>query len=161
MSELIVLQNVRYKVSKNGVHTLNISKKTKDIENGVLFVSCGVDTKEILGRVHKISDTISLEYLKASGEGTVASPLILFCQSVAQANAMFENLKKDKTRFNKLAAEVQKQKIINKLTRQTINLENTGRMEPITEQMAQTKAEPTQSKRLALNNGIFKANDNY
>lgn len=160
MSELIVLKNIRYKVLKNGVHTLNASKKTNDIENGTLFVSCGVDTKEILGRVHKISTTISTDYLKSLEDGTVASPLILFCQSVSQANAMFKNLQKDRTRFNKLAAEVQKQKIINKIN-QTINLENTGRIEPITEQIAQSKSEPTQGKRLSLNNGIFKSNDNY
>lgn len=161
MSELIVLENVRYKVLKNGVHTLNTSKKTKDLENGVLFVSCGLDTKEILGRVHKISTTASIDYLKSTEEGTIASPLILFCQSVSQANAMFKNIQKDRTRFNKLTAEIQKQKIMDKIAYQTINLENTGRIEMITEQMSQIKAEPTQSKRLALNNGIFKPNDNY
>lgn len=163
MSELVVAENIKYKVTKNKKQTIFGIKKNEELENGVLFVSCGIDTGEILGRVNKVSSNISQEYSMAVSKGTIARPLVLFCATLAQAKGMFGNLKNDKKRFSKLAAEVQKQKIMNKLARQTTKLVDVLVEQPITQQESNEKKESTmeRAKRLSFNNGIFKPNDNY
>lgn len=148
MGELIVLENVRYKIYKNK----NNGNVSKIEESGIPFVSCGIETGAILGKVIKIGNMPSNSYLEAVNSGLLVRPLVLFCQTNLQAKTMFKNIEEDDTRFNKLAGEIQKQKIINSSKNQfsvveTITQTNTQNME--------------KGKRLALNNGWFKANDNY
>ncbi|MBO5095608.1 MAG: hypothetical protein J6B98_01915 [Bacilli bacterium] len=132
------------KIRKDNVAS-NLTRK-----KGVPFVGVGTEVGEIKGETHKLGQTIS------TSEDFTIKPLIVFCESGAQANAMFENLKKDRTRFNKLAGEIQKQSIMNKakltqMLNETKEVDNSNRMSQVMEK----------AKRLALNNGVFKPNDSY
>ena len=159
MSDIVVAKNTNYGINRNLRHIANMAK-TEDISDGVSFVSFGVDTGVILGKAHKVSNVVSTEYSKAVSEGRIASPLILFCLNPTQANAMFENIKNDKTRFTKLAAEDQKEEIMKNLASQTTTLVDAMTMQPIESTLSESVS-MEQSKRLALNNGVFKPNDNY
>jgi hypothetical protein len=135
------MENVKYKISKKN-NSINGSLK---LHKGIPFVGCGFETGELLGFSYKIYPSIN-----SFSEDLAITPFILFCENISQANAMYENLKKDKTRFNKLAAEIQKQKLMDK-SKQQVNIETQNL----------TNSNLSNSKRLSLNNGIFKSNDNY
>lgn len=154
----IKIENVKYKVYKNTKHTLVSNNININNENGVPFVGCGVETGAILGVVYKAGNS-SITYSNQASTGLVVVPFISICTTTSQANKMYENYKKDKSRFNKLASEIQKQKIIDKARiSQIINEEQS-----VSQTMSNSKSEATleRGKRLSLNNGIFKPNDNY
>ena len=132
-----------FRISKNNISNL-IQKK------GVPFVGVGIDIGEVIGQAYKVSDTISNEQF--------ISPLILFCESNMQADTMFNNIKKDKTRFTKLAGEIGKTKIVNrnKLTQ----LFNETTTVEIPSQTMESTNSMEKAKRLSLNNGIFKSTEN-
>ena len=159
MSGLTIVKNKNYRITRNTKYMLANSLKVEDLNGGVSFVSFGVDTGVLLGKANKISNMVSTEYSNAVNEGKIASPLVLFCLNSPQANAMFENIKKDKTRFTRLAAEEQKEEIMKKLANQATTLVDAITMQPLT--ALSESASMEQAKRLSLNNGIFKPNDIY
>ncbi|MBE6149990.1 MAG: hypothetical protein E7170_04640 [Firmicutes bacterium] len=140
----ITIVDKKFKLCKNNHKAVNIKKE--DIEKGTLFVSCGVDTGAILGRVNMVG-VANKEYIADVNSGNVMAPIVVFCQTISQANKMFENLKNDSERFNNLAVEVQREEMMNNARQ--LQEEHT---------LTETK-QKEQGKRLALNNGIFKPSD--
>lgn len=141
----ITIVDKKFKLCKNSHKAINI--KIKDIKKGTLFVSCGADTGAILGRVNILSKNVDKTYIDNTNSGKVAAPLVVFCQTISQANKMFENLKSDQSRFNELALEVQREEMMNSARQ-------------LQEEHTLTESKTLeQGKRLALNNGIFKPSD--
>lgn len=143
----ITIVDKKFKLCKSEHKAINI--KTKDIEKGTLFVSCGADTGAILGRVNMVSNNVDKSYIDDVNAGKIAAPLVVFCQTISQANKMFENLKSDQSRFNNLALEVQRDEMMNSAMNLQLQEEHT---------LTESKT-LEQGKRLALNNGIFKPSD--
>lgn len=148
-----VAKNVSYKIYKTDK---NLDTDIDNVSGGTSFIGYGIEIGAVIGNFYKVGN-VSSQYFLNANDGSIIIPSILICANALQANAMFENLKKDKMRFNKLATEIQKQKIINnaKLT-QMMNEKYT-----ISSESNALSNNLERSKRLSLNNGIFKPNDNY
>jgi len=143
--------NDGYVLVKN---SYNLSGSIKDTQS---FVGCGAFTGALFGNFYRALGIKSDSYLKKVNDGSIISSFIVMCATKVQASAMYKNLVSDNGRFNKLAAEVQKQGIVDKMEKERVLAAIQSEIEmPMTNSNTRSN-----DKRLSLNNGIFKSNDNY
>lgn len=172
----IVIDNKPYKLYKES-HKLSIGETLSCFENtiksGTSFVATGIGMGAAIGIAYKLSNVLHI----SNPEEIVTTAAFLFiCVSLAQANAIFDNIKKDKKRYNRLAVEIQKQKLIDEEKKYSTNLDNpnyrinkVATESPLFFDVKQDYEKANEDsensidmgKRLSLNNGIFKPNDNY
>lgn len=152
VNRLNIVESI-YKLYKNKNH---ISASKLKITGGVPFVGVGVGMGQFFGILY-ITSNVTYKKVESNKEFNI-SPFILFCQTLTQGRAMFENLKKEKVRFNRLAGEIQKQKYIDEEKNKNLSNETEFNSNQVNTTVSKSVE---RGKRLSLNNGIFKPNDNY
>lgn len=156
----IVVNGKKYKINpkKN-----NYNGNKKEQGEGISFIGCGITIGVVNGSLYKCGSEPTKEYIEQVEQGISPTPFVMFCTTITQANAAAENLKNDKKRFNTLASEIQKQRIMDKAQKQQIKetLVNAMEQEQSEEMSRSQDKTKEQAKRLALNNGIYRPSDNF